>query len=254
MKPIRVIPILTVSGTRLVKTERFKKPIYLGDPLNAIKVFNDKEVDELVLLDIGATTNKSDIQFDLIREAAGECFMPLAYGGGIKNLDEIKRLFSIGLEKVILSSVLFEAGLDIVSKAASEFGSQSVVACIDVKKNFWGKLVCTINSGTKIIKCNFSELIKDLEGAGIGEIIINNVDRDGTFLGLDLEITEMFSSISTRPLVTVGGLNSIENIYEITEKTKCMAVGGGSFFSFRNNNRNSILISYPKITFNKQVK
>jgi cyclase len=245
MKKFRIIPILTVIDNKLVKTQNFKKPIYLGDPLNAIRVFNDKEVDELVLLDIRSTLNRTPIQYELIKQVAEECFMPLAYGGGIKNLDEIRKVFSLGVEKVILSSVVLEKGFEIITQSANAYGSQSVVVCIDVKRNIFGTLICTSNGNTIKHKIDLLKYVKDLESAGVGEIIINNIDREGTFEGIDLDLTELFAKTSSVPLVTVGGLNSLSTINEIALKSNCTAVGAGSLFSFTNNNKKSILINYP---------
>lgn len=244
MKRIRLIPILSIIGNKLVKTVKFKNPNYLGDPVNAIKVFNDKEVDEIAITDIRASKENSSINFELIKEMASECFMPMAYGGGIKKLDEIKMLFSIGVEKVIVNSSI-EDNYQLITEAASIYGNQSIVASLDIRKNIFGHYVSTKSSNSIKRKIPFMTHIKNLEHAGIGELLINNIDRDGTFNGIDLSLTKLICDSVSVPVISAGGLNSIDNIVDCINIGNASAVGGGAFFSYTNKNVNSILINYP---------
>ncbi len=244
MRRVRIIPVLTVDGSKLVKTVKFKKPNYLGDPINAIKIFNDKEVDEVVVLDITASKNNKDINFQLVEEMAGECFMPLAYGGGVKTFDHIQKLFSIGVEKVILNSVL-ETNIDLITKVANHYGAQSTVVALDIKKNIWGTPKVHFRSGKKSSNIKPIDFAQKVESAGAGEILINNIDRDGTFKGLDMELINSIATSVNIPVIACGGAHSIENIKDGIVCGGASAVAAGSLFAYKANNTASILINYP---------
>ena len=175
MKRVRVIPVLTVDKEKLVKTVTFKNPNYIGDPINAVKIFNTKEVDEIVLLDITATKENRPPNYQLIEEICSEAFMPFAYGGGITTLQQIEKLFQLGIEKVVLNSAV-ESNFNLLTEAAERYGSQSIVVAIDLKNNFFRKPVLMKKSGKKKINYSLKDYIKKLEQHGAGEILINFID------------------------------------------------------------------------------
>lgn len=245
MRRVRIIPVLTIIENRLVKTVQFKKPNYIGDPINAIKIFNEKEVDEIIILDIRSTANKAPINYNLVEKMAGECFMPLAYGGGITKIEEVKQLFKLGVEKVILNSIL-STNYKLLSEIANIFGNQSIVACVDVKKHFLSKKYeVTYSSDDKRLKTPFLEHLKQIEAHGAGEVMINNIDRDGTFKGIDYQLTKMAADILSIPLISCGGLCSLEDAKATINLGNASAIAGGAFFVYRNQNPNSVLINYP---------
>jgi len=244
MKRIRVIPVLTVMGNKLVKTVRFSKPNYLGDPLNAIKIFNDKRVDELVVLDITASKDKREPNFKLIEEMAGEAFMPLGYGGGIHSFAQASKVFALGVEKVVLNSAVY-SNPDLISEIAAVYGNQSVVVCMDVKKSFLGKYKACFFSGTKTMSTEVNDIIMTCIQKGVGEIVLQSLDREGTFEGFDTNMISRFSDVEV-PVVALGGCNSLENMTKAIG-AGANAIAAGSFFAYRNNDTRSILIHYPEI-------
>jgi imidazole glycerol-phosphate synthase subunit HisF len=226
----------------LVKTVKFKNPTYVGDPINAVKVFNEKEIDEIVVLDIDASREKRTPNFAMIKEIAGEAFIPLAYGGGISKIEEVKELFYLGVEKIILN---YQANQqpDLVKNAANLVGSQSVVVSIDVKKNFFGKYKVYTLNGTANTNSDPVDFAKKMQDTGAGEIFLNAIDRDGTYEGYDLELISKVSSALSIPLIACGGAA------EITDFAKAVAngasaVAAGSMFVFRRPHK-AVLISYP---------
>jgi imidazole glycerol-phosphate synthase subunit HisF len=244
MKRIRLIPVLGIAGNKLVKTVKFKNPNYLGDPLNAIKIFNEKMVDEIIVLDIEASRLNKEPNYKLIEEMAGEAFMPLGYGGGIKNLDQAKKIFSLGIEKVVLNTILMQ-NPSLITQIAGIYGSQSVVMSLDYKKNMLGKIRPHFCSGKEYIKEDIESFTLKMINLGIGEIILQDIDRDGTFAGYNLEMLSKLKHI-TIPLVAMGGCNGIQNMKEALEHG-ANAIAAGSLFAYRNNDPKSILINYPKI-------
>jgi len=243
MRRIRIIPVLTLQNEKLVKTIRFKNPTYIGDPINAVKIFNEKEVDEIVILDITATKEKREPNYTKIEEIASEAFMPFAYGGGITTLNQIERLFKLGIEKVVLNSVL-ETNMSLVTEAAKIFGSQSIVASIDVKKNLFGKTNAYKISGTTKINTSIIEYLKQLEQAGVGEFFINSIDRDGIYSGYDLELIKQLSIQVNTPIVACGGASSIDSFLPAIQHG-ASALAAGSMFVYTGSTR-GILINYPK--------
>lgn len=242
MKRVRVIPALLLQKGGLVKSVRFKDWKYVGDPINAVKIFNEKEVDELVLLDISATAEKRPPNIRQIREIAGEAFMPLGYGGGITTLDEIKMLISAGVEKVILNTSAFRnSGL--VEQGANYVGSQSIVVSMDVKKNLWGKYKVYVQNATVNTGLDPVEYAVRMERAGAGEILLNAVDRDGTFSGYDTGLIGMVSSKVNIPVVAIGGAATV-NDFARAVSSGASAVSAGSMFVFQGPHR-AVLISYP---------
>lgn len=243
MRRVRIIPVLILQNEKLVKTIRFKNPTYIGDPINAVKIFNEKEVDEIVILDITATKEKREPNYTKIEEIASEAFMPFAYGGGITNLNQIEKLFKLGIEKVVLNSVL-ENNMDLVTEVANRFGSQSVIASIDVKKNLFGKTHAYKVSGSTKIDMPLGDYVKKLEQAGVGEFFINSIDRDGTYQGYDLVLIKQISSLVHTPIVACGGASSVEDFLPAIQHG-ASALAAGSMFVYTGATR-GILINYPK--------
>ncbi|NOS55725.1 MAG: imidazole glycerol phosphate synthase subunit HisF [Cyclobacteriaceae bacterium] len=242
MKRVRVIPALLIQNGGLVKSLKFKDHKYVGDPINAVKIFNEKEVDEIVVLDISATAQKRPPDISAIREIASEAFMPLGYGGGITKLDEIKELIASGVEKVILNTISFEYP-QLVKEAANYVGSQSIVVSIDSKKNLWGKHSVYVRNGSKNTRIDPVEYAQQMEKAGAGELLLNAIDRDGTFLGYDADLINLVSSAVNIPVVAIGGAASVAD-FALAVKAGASAVSAGSLFVFQRPHR-AVLISYP---------
>lgn len=245
MLAVRIIPVLLIRNKGLVKTIKFDKSKYIGDPINAVKIFNDKEVDEIVILDIDASKKNSKPDFDLIASIASECFMPLAYGGGVQTLEDMSRLFDIGVEKVILNtSTLFN--LNLVRAASDYFGAQSVVVCIDFKKNIFGNYSLFSHLKGKVNDHNIFEFVQNIEKAGAGELILQSVDRDGTFSGYDLNFIKLVSQKTSIPIVACGGAGKLEDL-NLAFQAGASGVAAGSLFVYHGPHR-AVLINYPSIT------
>lgn len=242
MRRIRIIPVLLLRNGGLYKTVKFKKPVYVGDPINAVKIFNEKEADEIILLDYNATADKRDVDYKAIEEISGEAFMPMAYGGGIKTLDDAKRVFDSGFEKVVLNSVLFK-DLKLINQIADIYGAQAVVGSVDFKKNLLGKSKVYSASGTKSTGHDPVEWCKTLQENGVGEIMINGIDKDGTWEGYDLEIVKKVSDNINVPLIVCGGAGSVDDMKEAVS-SGASAVAAGSMFVFQKKGM-GVLISFP---------
>ena len=239
----RVIPLLSLDNYKLIKTLRFKNPQYIGDPINAIHIFNEKEVDEIIIIDITASKENREPNFDLIEEIAGECYMPLTYGGGIRSVEDVDRILSIGVEKVSLQSSIIK-NPNFINDLAKRFGSQSIVVSVDVKKNWLGKLKYFVPAKESTLELDLIDLIKDLVNAGAGEVLLNAVDKDGTLSGPDLEMIKQVSNSIEVPIIACGGISSLEDIKAAVE-VGASAVAAGSFFVYYGPHR-AVLISYPK--------
>lgn len=242
IKP-RVIPALLLKGQGLVKTVKFKEPKYLGDPINIVRIFNDKEVDELVLLDITATPEKRGPQFDLLKNIAGEAFIPLAYGGGIRSMDDVKKLLSIGIEKLIMNTSAMETP-SLVREVADHAGSQAAVVSMDVKKGFLGKYEVFTHCGQKNTGLDPVKHAIEMEKMGAGEIIINSIDRDGTMQGYDVDIVRKVADSVQVPVVACGGAGNLSHVSEVIKQGHASAAAAGSIFVFQGPLR-GVLISYP---------
>jgi imidazole glycerol-phosphate synthase subunit HisF len=239
----RVIPSLLLRNGGLVKTVRFKDPKYVGDPINAVRIFNDKEVDELVFLDISATPANAGPNFELLGRIASEAFMPFGYGGGISSVDQIRTLFALGVEKVILNTTaVTKPGL--LQDAASLAGSSSVVASIDVRKGLTGRYGVYIGCGQINARRDPVEHAVDMERQGAGEIILNAIERDGTMAGFDLELIRRVSAAVSVPVVAVGGAGNLTHLREAAD-AGASAVSAGSLFVFQGKHR-AVLITYPE--------
>jgi cyclase len=244
VKRIRVIPVLLIKNQGLVKSVQFKNHKYVVDPINAVKIFNEKEVDELAILDISASAEHRPPDISKIAEIAGEAFMPLSYGGGISTVEEVKQLLFSGIEKVVLNK---SAHLkpELITEIANSFGSQSVMASIDVKKNFLGRYKVYTDNGSNNTGLDPVEFAKQCETKGAGEILLNSIARDGTYKGYDLELLKAISTAVNIPVVACGGAGTIEDFRMAILEGKASAVSAGSMFVFQRPH-NAVLISYPK--------
>jgi len=238
----RVIPCLLLSGERLVKTVRFTQPTYVGDPINAVKIFNDREVDELAILDIGATRDRRDPPFDHLQAIAGECFMPLSYGGGIRTIEHARRLFSIGIEKVVINTAADEDP-KLLGAIAAEYGSQAVVAGIDVRKDWLGRSRVFTRAGSRNTGKAPRAHAEAVVAHGAGEILLTSIDRDGTMSGYDVEMIREVSRAVPVPLVACGGAGTLTHLAEAIA-AGASAVAAGSLFVFAGPRR-AVLINYP---------
>lgn len=239
----RVMPVLLLQDRGLYKTRQFRKPVYVGDPINTIRIFNEKEVDELIVLDIGASREGRGPDFEMIEECAGECFMPLAYGGGITTLDQAARLFGLGVEKICLQTAALR-DMSLVTEIAQRFGSQAVAISVDVRRSWLGKPQLYGAARSETRREDWLAFAKAAEAAGAGEIIVNAVDRDGTLAGPDLKLIEQAGAALTVPLVAVGGIASLQDIKAAVD-AGASAVGAGAFFVFHGPHR-AVLITYPR--------
>jgi cyclase len=244
MRRIRVIPTLLLQQKRLVKTRQFKQEKYVGDPINTVKILNEKEVDELVILDIAATRDQTDPDIEAIAEIASECFMPLAYGGGITRFEQAKSIFDVGVEKVILNSAFFN-NPTLVREIADVFGSQSVVVSIDVKLNrfFGGYRVFTQGGSVKAGLDPVAAAIRAQE-SGAGEILLTSIDRDGVQSGYDVSLTKSVAEAVDIPVIASGGAGSTDDFVAAIQQGKASAVAAGAMFVFKGPHR-AVLVSYP---------
>ena len=232
-----------MRGNGLVKTRRFRDAVYVGDPVNAIRIFSEKEVDEIAVLDIDASREGREPNYELISEMAGEAFMPMAYGGGVRTLDQVRRLIRSGVEKVIVNTVATES-TDLLTDAAAVFGSQAVVGAVDVKRTFLGGYKVVARSATVDVKVSLEDHVRRLADAGAGEILLTSVDRDGMMNGYDLDLVKRVAQCVSVPLVACGGAGTIEHLSQAIREG-ASAVCAGSMFVFHGKHR-AVLINYPK--------
>ena len=233
---------MLISKGGLVKSIRFKKYQYVGDPINAVKIFNEKEIDEIVILDIDATREGRGPNMQQVKEIAGEAFIPLAYGGGISKIDEIKEMFYLGVEKVILNSQAVK-NPSLINNAAKLVGSQSVVVSIDVKKNFFGKYRVYTRNGTENTGMDPVVFAGKMQEEGAGEIFMNSIDKDGMYSGYDLELVKIVTDSLSIPLIICGGASSVDDFRPAIQHG-ASAVAAGSLFVFQRPHK-AVLISYP---------
>ncbi|WP_343634408.1 AglZ/HisF2 family acetamidino modification protein [Fluviicola sp.] len=238
----RCIPVLLLQNGALVKTVQFRNPKYIGDPLNAIRIFNEKEVDELVFLDLDASVKGTPVQIRLLEEISGECFMPLSYGGGIKTIEDIRQIIQIGIEKVIIGTEAVE-NPQFVKQAVTEFGSSSICVSLDVQKNNSGEYRLYTRSATKLIDLDPLEYAQKLEQLGVGELLIHSIDREGTRSGYDLELIKAIRRAVKIPVVVSGGAGNLEDLCRGVE-AGASAVAAGTMFVFHGKH-DAVLISYP---------
>lgn len=239
----RVIPCLLIMNGRLVKTIQFKKPNYVGDPINIVRIFNTKEVDEIVFLDISATPEKLGPSFSLIREIASECFMPFAYGGGITTLEQVKLLFNSGVEKVVLNSIAMKDDA-FVSKVAERYGSQSVIVSIDVKKNLFGKYQVYTHGGKQKTGISPKQHAIDMQNKGAGEILLTSINHDGMMQGYDIELIKMITQAVNVPVIACGGAGENKDFAKAVNEGGASAVAAGSMVVYQGRNR-AVLTRFP---------
>lgn len=237
----RVVPALLLQNGGLVKTRRFADPKYVGDPLNAIRIFNEKEVDELLLLDIAASRTGAEPDFELIESIATECFMPLCYGGGIRRMDQVERLFRLGVEKVSIQTAT-RSDLHLITSIAARYGSQAVVGAVDIKTDWKGSYQLYW-SADKSTQRNWRDHVQKLVDAGAGEILVNAVDRDGVMGGMDLKLIREATRGLSVPLIALAGVGTLDHIKQAVE-AGASAVAAGAFFVFHGKHR-AVLITYP---------
>jgi imidazole glycerol-phosphate synthase subunit HisF len=242
MLKTRVMPCLLINNERLVKTVKFKNPSYVGDPVNAIKIYNEKEVDELIIVDISATVEKRPPPFRMIAEITDECFMPLCYGGGIRSVENIKTIFASGVEKVAINSYAVENPF-FVRQAAEIFGSQSIVLCLDVKKTLLGRHVVCTHSGRNVTKLDPAAFAGQMEEMGAGEILLNSIDRDGTWEGYDLELIEKVACAVSIPVIALGGAGHTGHFSEAVQ-SGASACAAGSMVVYQGKDK-GVLINFP---------
>lgn len=238
----RIIPCLLVSNRRLIKTIKFNKEKYVGDPINAIRIFNEKEVDELIVLDILASKKKIEPDYEMIEKLAEECFMPLCYGGGITSIEQAQRIFSLGIEKISINSAYYDSELN-VGDISKLFGAQSIVLSIDVKKNILGQYRVYHSGKKKILSIQLKDLLNSKIIEQVGELLINSVDKDGTMDGPDLELIKTVSDSVSVPVIGIGGVGSLQDIKNVINNG-ASGVSAGSFFVF-NGKHKAVLITYP---------
>lgn len=243
MKRVRVIPTLLIEQGRLVKTIRFGKRTYVGDPVNTVRIFSDKEVDELMLLDIGVARAGKEPDFDMLREIASECFIPFGYGGGIRTLDHARRAFDAGVEKVVLNTALHTVPT-LAGKIARIYGNQAVVASLDVKKGLLGGPKVMTACGTKRVPGDVTEIAQRAVEAGAGEILLTAIDRDGTFGGYDMDLVRRVSTAVDVPVIASGGARGIPDFLDAIKEGGASAVAAGAQFVFKGPHR-AVLVNYP---------
>jgi cyclase len=238
----RVIPCLLLKGEGLVKTHKFKNPKYIGDPINSIRIFNEKEVDELMVLDITASREGRQPNFAMIERFASECFIPLAYGGGIKTIEQARQLFAIGVEKVVLQTSVLE-DTSLITKLSDQFGSQSVLVSLDIGRNLVGQRKLFSSKLGKNVQTDWQVFLKKVVDAGSGEIVLNAVDLDGTMKGMDLDLIKSATKLVSVPIIAIGGVGSLHDI-KAAINAGASAVAAGAFFVFHGPFR-AVLITYP---------
>jgi cyclase len=240
----RVIPTLLIDRDgRLVKTVKFGRRTYIGDPINAVRIFNTKEVDELILMDIDASADRRDPPYARIADIASEAFMPVAYGGGLFTQEQIGRSINCGVDKVILSGTL-ALGTDLISAAARRWGSQAITVCLPIGRNWRGRQQVRVQRGKKTLTDDLETLVAEVTAAGAGEIIIYDIERDGTWAGYDIELCARAAAATPLPVVACGGAGFITHFREVVSGSGCAAIAAGSLFVFQGKDR-GVLISYP---------
>jgi imidazole glycerol-phosphate synthase subunit HisF len=245
MRRTRVIPTLLLRGAGLVKTSGFRNPVYVGDPINAIRIFNEKEVDELVLLDITASRTGKGPAFAIIENIASECFMPVAYGGGISSVEHIRKILGTGIEKVVINNAALRQP-DLVRDAAGEFGSQAIAISIDVKRRPFGRYEVYAEGGSKATGHDPVTYAKKMQDLGAGEILLASIDRDGAMAGYDLDLVSRVAAAVGIPVIASGGAGKVADFVD-ARRAGAAAVAAGAMFVFNGPHR-AVLITYPSET------
>lgn len=239
----RIIPCLLLKNESLVKTVKFKEYNYIGDPVNTVRIFNELEVDELMFLDIFASKENRKINFKILRDIANECFMPLSYGGNIKSLEDAKKIFEIGFEKVVINSNAFN-NLKLIEEIAKYFGNQSVVGSIDVKKSFFGRQKIYSHHGRQKQNIDIVQWAKQLENAGVGELLITSIDKEGSWNGFDIELLKSITQNVQVPVISHGGCGTIAHISEAVKQANVSACAVGSMVVYQKKGM-GVLVNFP---------
>ncbi len=247
----RIIPSLLYHDKGLVKTVNFKSPKYVGDPINAVRIFNEKQVDELAFFDIDATVLGKEPDYALIEKLANQSRMPLCYGGGVKTKEQAQRIFGLGIEKIALSSAIIQ-NPKLVTEIAERVGSQSVIVVFDIKKKVFGGYELYTHNGKKATGINPVKLAAEMQQLGAGEIIINSIDQDGSMKGYDMSLIEKITGVTSLPLTVLGGAGSLHDIEQVIEKHGVIGVAAGSLFVFKGPYK-AVLINYPSQTEKNKI-
>jgi len=247
----RIIPSLLIQDNGLVKTVNFKTPKYVGDPINAVKIFNEKEVDELAIFDIDATVLRKEPNYNLIERLASQSMMPLCYGGGVKTVEQAQRIFSLGIEKIALSSAVLQ-NQKLITEIADRVGAQSVIVVLDVKKKLLGGYEVYTHNGKKATGINPFQFVEEAQKLGAGEIVINSIDKDGLMKGYDLDLIAKVREKITLPMTVLGGAGSLEDIEKVIDNHGVIGVAAGSLFVFKGPYK-AVLINYPSQTEKNKI-
>lgn len=239
----RIIPSLLIQDNGLVKTVNFKNPIYVGDPINAVRIFNEKEVDELAIFDIDATVKGNEPNYSLIERLASQSMMPLCYGGGVKTVEQAQRIFSLGIEKIALSSSVLQ-NPTLITAISERVGSQSVIVVLDVKKKLLGGYEVYTHNGKKATGINPFKFVEEAQKLGAGEIVINSIDKDGVMKGYDLDLIAKVREKISVPMTVLGGAGSLSDIEKVIDQHGVIGVAAGSLFVFKGPYK-AVLINYP---------
>jgi cyclase len=242
----RIIPCLLLRDSGFVKTRAFKNPVYLGDCFNTVRLFSEKEADELLILDIAATPSGRSPNFELLQALASECFMPVAYGGGIRTMEDMRRLLRAGFEKVVLNTEA-QRRPDVIEEAAQEFGSQAVVVALDVRRKMFGRYEVSVNGGRQATGIDPVTAATRAADRGAGEILLNSIDRDGSMEGYDIELIRAVTAAVSVPVVACGGAGKLRDFRDAILEGGASAVAAGSLFVFVGKHR-AVLITYPSQT------
>lgn len=243
----RIIPCLLLKDGGLVKTVRFGNPKYVGDPINAVRIFNEKGVDELIVADIDATARNREPDYSMIRDLAAECRMPLCYAGGIKTVDQAQRIIGMGVEKVAIGSAAIQSP-ELISQAASKVGSQSIVVVLDVKRTgIFRRHEVFIHNGTKATSRSPTEFAAEMERSGAGELLVNSIDNDGVMSGYDEDLIAAVRRVVNLPITALGGAGSQDDIARLVNRFGAIGAAAGSLFVFKGKYR-AVLINYPTLS------
>lgn len=239
----RVIPCLQLIDDNLVKTVKFDNHGYIGDPINTVRIFNELEVDELCFLDIRASIQGREPNIEILQQIANECFMPLSYGGGVRDFDTAQKILSIGFEKIVLNTAAYRTPA-LVTQISDYFGAQAVIGSIDVKKNMWGKYQVFVNDGKEKIKKDAVEWAKELEQLGVGELLVTSMDKDGSWSGYDQDIIAKINDAVNIPVIANGGAGSVADIESVVKECGVSAVALGSMVVYQKKGM-GVLVNFP---------
>lgn len=245
----RIIPVLLYKNSGLVKSVKFKNYTYIGDPINAVRIFNECFADEIIILDIDASKKGSTIDLQLVKEVGEEANMPFSVGGGIDSIQKIYERLKNGAEKVIINSAALN-NTGFVKEASDNFGSSTITVCVDIKKSLLGKYGVYSHKEGKSLGVNYIDYIKRIEDSGAGEIIIQSVDNDGVMKGYDVKLYEALSKEINIPIVALGGAGDIHDMEKLWNTTSVNSFSAGSMFVYFGKMK-GVLINYPKINRNE---